>query len=107
MSNKTKNLLLYPVEPDDSALICEAGKNHGRICKVLSKWDGRPVMSNDFKHLVGLDCFVVMSLGSPFTVEPAITDIYYSMNKSHLLVVETRHLKRIARSHQIKWNQWK
>lgn len=107
MKNKTRNLLMYPPEPDDPAIICEAGRNHGRICKVLHVWDGRPIMSNDFAHLKGKECFVVMSLGSPFVYDPPENSIYYSMNKTHLLVVEIKHLSRCAHSSDIKWNVWK
>lgn len=98
---------MYQVEQDDPAFICKSGKNHGRLCKVLHPWDGRAIMSNDYAHLKGEDCFVVMSLGSPFVYEPDPTDIYYSINKTHLLVVEAKHLKRAAHSHEIKWNLWK
>lgn len=97
---------MYPVEQEDVALICTFGRNHGRICKVLHMWDNRPVMSNSFQHLKGKECFVVMSLGSPFVYESDPQDIYYSLNKTHLLVVESKHLKRVARSHEIKWKEW-
>jgi hypothetical protein len=107
MNDKTRNLLQYNVEPDDTALICKYGKNHGRICKVLHKWDNRAIMSNDFSHLSGLDCFVVMSLGSPFVYESPATEIYYAINKTHLIVVEAKHLKRVARSHEVNWKLWK
>lgn len=107
MNSKSKNLLQYPVEDDDAALICSYGRNHGRICKVLRKWDGFAIMSNDYQHLKGKDCFVVMSLGSPFAYESPTTDIYYAIHKTHLLVVETKHLKRVARSNEINWQFWK
>lgn len=97
---------MYPVNNDDGAWICKYGKNHGRLCKVLHLWDGRAVMSNDYSHLVGKDCFVVMSLGSPFTYEPPTDSIYYSMNKTHLLVIESKHLKRAFHSSQINWKLW-
>ena len=97
---------MYPVEPDDSALICKHGRNHGRLCKVLHLWDGRSIMSDDYSHLDGKTCFVVMSLGSPFVYEGAPTDVYYSIKKSHLLVVEAKHLKRVAHRSEIKWKEW-
>ncbi|MNK14310.1 hypothetical protein D3C87_324140 [compost metagenome] len=97
---------MYPVDNDDSAFICKAGMNHGRLCKVLHLWDGRAVMSNDYAHLKGEECFVVMSLGSPFVYEGPSTSVYYSMSKTHLLVVEAKHLKRAAHSSEIKWKEW-
>lgn len=103
---KTKDLLQYEVEPDDVAMICEADRNHGRICKILRKWDGSPVMSITFSELKGKDCFVVMSLGSPFVHEQYLDGIYYSMNKTHLLVVESRHLKRMAHFSKVDWKFW-
>lgn len=96
---------MYAVEPDEPAIICKYGKNHGRICKVLRKWDGTPIMSNSFEHLKGEDCFVVMSLGSPFVYETP-SDIYYAIHKTHLLVVEAKHLKRCAHHSEIKWKEW-
>jgi hypothetical protein len=107
MKNKTRDLLNYPPEPDEPVIVCKYGKNHGRIGKVLHKWDGRSVMSDDYEHLAGKECYVVMSVGSPFVYEPPINDIYYSIKKSHLLVVEIKHLKRLAHKTDIKWELWK
>lgn len=104
---KTRDLLQYPPEALDAAFICKHGKNHGRLCKVLRKWDGEALMSNDFAHLKGKDCLVVMSLGSPFVYEiPQDENIYYAIHKTHLLVVEEKHLKRAAHSIEIEWDYW-
>lgn len=97
---------MYSAEPDDPVIICKHGRNHGRIGKVLHRWDGRSVMSDDYSHLVGKECFVVMSVGSPFVYEPPSSDIFYSIKKSHLLVVEIKHLMRVAHHSAIKWNEW-
>lgn len=104
---KTRDLLQYPVEDNDLALICVFGKNHGRVCEVLRKWEGEPLMSNDFAHLKEKDCFVVMSLGSPFVYEVPGEDVYYAIHKTHLLVVETNKLKRVARSNDLDYSYWK
>ncbi len=94
------------VSKDDAALICEYGKNHGRLCRVLHEWDGMPVGTNRYSSLKDKQCFVVRSVGSPFVYDPPITEIFYSMTATYLIVVEAKHLKCVAKAHEINWKFW-
>lgn len=106
--SKDRNLLQYPVDVGDVVFICEANKNHGRIGKVLRKWDGFPIMGCSYEYLRGEDCYVIQSLGSPYLYEEPIeyTSIYYGIAQTYHLVVNKKHLKRIACAHDIDWKYW-
>lgn len=105
---KSRDLLKYPVETDDLVIVCESKKNHGRLGRVISKWDGFPVLGCAYEYLRGRECFVVQSIGDPYTYEEPIelTSIYYAISQTYHLVVEAKHLKRVACAHQIKWKAW-
>lgn len=102
LTRKNRDLLQYPVEPDDAAIICTNDRNRGRICRVLYKWDGNSdLLSYEYDELEGKDCFVVTTVGSPFTFEKE-----FMQYKTPSIIVESKFLKRVAHHASIKWNEW-